>query len=106
MPLWGKEDNANSVPKHLSTSNDVTRFGQSQDHAVFVDTEEAGVESNRAKGLKTPGWNLFRTYTDANGNTRRRVENLVSMKVAAADAGDLGISGNTTIEDAIVADPE
>ena len=104
MPLWGKEDNANSAPKYLS--DDVNAKPQVDvDNAYFVDTEEAGVESNRAKGLQTPGWNLYTSYTDSDGATRHRAESLVAMKVAAVDAGDLGVSGNTDIEDTTVADP-
>lgn len=104
MPLWGKEDNANSAPKFLSDSNDATPQTD-VDNAYFVDTEEAGVTANRAKGLQTPGWNLYTTYTDSDGATRHRVETLVPMKVAAVDAGDLGVSGNTDIEDTVVEDP-
>lgn len=96
MASWGKTDDANSVPTYLSTED--------ANNAVFVDLTEAGVESNRAKGLKTPGWNLYQTYTDQNGNTRHKVEPLVTMKVTAEDAGDLGVSGNTAFEDQTVSD--
>lgn len=118
MALWGKTDAAASAPKFLidgantsivPTANTARDYGGLPDqvdlnNAFFVDTTEATIESNRDAGLKTPGWNLFTTYTDANGNTRRRVESLVPMKVSAASAGDAGISGNTAIEDATVAD--
>lgn len=103
MPMWGKTDTAASAPKFLSTDANATPQTD-KDNAYFVDTTEATIESNRDAGLRTPGWNLFTTYTDANGATRRRVESLVPMKVAAADAGDLGVSGDTAIEDATVAD--
>lgn len=98
MPLWGKTDDANSAPKYLSTAD--------AENAYFVDVTEAAVASNRAKGLQTPGWNLYNTYTDTNGNTRHKVEVLVPMKVTASDAGDLGPEGNTTIEDTVVADSD
>jgi hypothetical protein len=118
MALWGKTDTLASAPKYLidgantsivPTANTARDYGGLPDqvdvnNAFFVDTTEAAVESNRDSGLRTPGWNLFTTYTDANGATRRRVESLVVMKVAAADAGDLGVSGNTDIEDTTVAD--
>lgn len=57
--------------------------------------------SNIAKGLGTPGWYDIVTYTDAQGNPRTKVELLVPMKVAQADAGD---GANTTAEDAVVPD--
>jgi hypothetical protein len=102
MGSWGKTDTLADAPKWLNANDPNT--SNDKDYAFFVDTDEAQVASNRAKGLKTPGWNLYREYTDQNGNTRRIVEPLVTMKVTAADAGDLGITGNTTIEDSTVAD--
>jgi hypothetical protein len=105
MALWGKTDTLADVPKWLEDDANNTNKSHDRDLAVFVDTEEAGVASNRAKGLKTPGWNLYHTYTDGLGNTRHKAESLVVMKVAAVDAGDDGVTGNTDIEDTIVADP-
>jgi hypothetical protein len=99
MALWGKTDALASVPKYLETSADNTNTSNDKDNAVFLDVTEAGIAANRAKGLKTPGWNL---YSNAGG--RHRTECLVAMKVSAADAGDLGVTGDTTDEDAIVAD--
>ena len=96
--LWGKTDTQSDAPKYLSSAD--------ADDAYFVDLGEAGVESNRDKGIVTPGWNLYTTYTNALGETRHKVETLVPMKVSAADAGDAGVTGNTAVEDTVVADPE
>jgi hypothetical protein len=104
MALWGKTDAPASVPKYLEDDANNTNKSHDKDNAVFVDLSEAGVTANRAKGLKTPGWNLYHTYTDQNSVTRHKAESLVVMKVSAADAGDLGVTGNTAVEDAIVAD--
>jgi hypothetical protein len=103
MALWGKTDTLADAPKWLSDDPNVM---PSQDvfNAFFVDIEESQVTSNRDKGLKTPGWNLYREYTNGVGQTRRIAEPLVVMKVSAADAGDLGVFGNTEIEDSTVAD--
>ena len=101
MSMWGKTDTAASAPKFLSTNTNATPQTD-KDNAYFVDVTEASIESNRDAGLRTPGWNLFVTYTDTNGNTRRRVESLVPMKVASATAGDAGVSG--TGDDSVVAD--
>lgn len=65
--------------------------------AIFVDTNEAAVVSNRNVGLHTPGWNLYETRTDSGGNTRRRVETLVPMKVANTTATDAGVLGTGDI---------
>jgi len=99
MALWGKTDAVASVPKWLEDSTDNTNKSHDKDNAVFVDLTEAGVAANRAKGLKGPGWWLYHT---ANG--RHFAECLVPMKVSAGDAGDLGVTGDTADEDAIVAD--
>jgi hypothetical protein len=99
MALWGKTDAIASVPTWLSADTDNTNASNDKDNAIFVDVTEAGIAANRAKGIKTPGWNLHIT---AGGRTR--TECLVAMKVSAADAGDLGITGDTAVEDAIVAD--
>jgi hypothetical protein len=80
MALWGKTDAVESAPKYLSAED--------AEKAYFVDTTEATIESNRDKGIKTPGWILYNTYTDANGNVRNKSEVLVPMKVSASDAGD------------------
>jgi len=116
--LWDKVDTLAGAPKHLinGANTDVVPVDDASreyagiapqndlNNAYFVDTTEAGVASNRGVGLKTPGWNLYTTYTDANGASRNKVEVLVPMKVSATDAGDLGISGNTSIEDLTVLD--
>ena len=101
MSLWGKTDAAESAPKFLSTDANATPQTD-KDNAYFVDTTEAGIESNRDSGLRTPGWNLYTAYTDSTGATRRRVESLIPMKVAAAAAGDAGVSGAG--DDSVVAD--
>lgn len=63
-----------------------------------VDVTEARVAANRAKGINTPGWTSFATYTDAQGNTRRKVECLVAMNgMTQAVAGDAA-------DDTVVAD--
>jgi hypothetical protein len=100
MGSWGKTDTLADAPKWLETDANNTNTSNDKDNAVFIDVEEAGVAANRAKGLKTPGWNL---YSNAGG--RHRSEVLVAMKVAAADAGDLGVTGNTAVEDTIAVDP-
>lgn len=96
MALWGKTDVLGSVPKFIAAADVAKTF--------FVDTTEVGVAANRAKGIQTPGWNSFVQYTDSLGNTRRRVEPLVVMKMTAGAAGDAGTTGVTATEDATVAD--
>ena len=82
MPLWNKTDEVAGRPKYWSRDVD--------DSIYLVDNTEAEVASNRAKGLKTPGWNTYITYTDSNGNTRHKSETLVALNVSSVDAGDTG----------------
>jgi|TARA_Y100000114_G_scaffold40922_1_gene36426 hypothetical protein len=99
MALWGNTDDANSAPKYLNSTD--------KDNAYFVDTTEAAVASNRAKGLKTGGWNLYTTYTAGAGGaiTRHKAESLVAMSIAQGDAGlDKGGADDATNEDTVVAD--
>ena len=62
-----------------------------------VDLTEAQVAANMAKGLKTPGWVRYKTYTDMHGATRHKAESLVVMRsMTQAVAGDA--------EDTVLAD--
>ena len=100
MALWGKTDALASVPKWLEDDANNTNKSNDRDNAIFIDLTEAGVASNRAKGLTGPGWWLY--FQDSNG--RHHAECLVPMKVSQADAGDLGVTGDTADEDLVAAD--
>jgi hypothetical protein len=89
MALWGKLDNAGSKPKYLNTADKAVTF--------VIDSTEATVASNKAKGLNTPGWVRYTTYTDAQGRTRNKSEVLVAMSVTQAAMTDAA-------DDATVAD--
>ena len=108
IKLYGTK--AQAVAGHASTGlKALTGVGVGAGHnfvktpsdIYFVDTTEAGIAANRAKGLQTPGWNSYSTYTDGTGATRHKVETIVPMKVAAGTAGDVGVDG---ADDAVVAD--
>lgn len=79
-------------------------FQKTPENLFFIDYEESQQAENQARGLNGPGWWLYETYTDAYGNTRHKAECLVPMVIAAADAGDLGVTGDTAVEDATVVD--
>ena len=115
MPLWNKTDELASAPTFLKDPADFPAAAPARDYfgvnnaenlenAYFVDTTEAAVDANRDKGIKTPGWILYNTYTDGNGNVRHKSEVLVPMKVSAAAAGDLGVANSSIIEDSTIAD--
>lgn len=57
--------------------------------SVFIDAVEATLAENRERGLNSPGWWEYMTYTDADGNTRHKAQQLVSFKSAPANTADL-----------------
>jgi hypothetical protein len=57
------------VPKYLTVE-------QAVEEATLVTVSEAQDLGNRASGVKTPGWTLYKEY----GDGRKRVETLVAMK--------------------------
>lgn len=91
MALWGKIDNEASKPKYLSDELRNEQTVSDKDATAGVDVAEATAIVNRAKGIKTPGWTEYRTYTDAQGNTRHKAEVLVAF------AGDFTSGDNDTL---------
>ena len=65
---------------------------------VFIDATEAGLAANRERGLVSPGWWSYQTYTDAAGKTRHKAECLVNIQGPEANASE------TQADDAIAAD--
>ena len=55
---------------------------------LFIDDTEAALDENKIRGLKWPGWWLYRTFTDGDGNTRHKAECLAFANATAANAGD------------------
>jgi len=82
MALWGKTDTQADAPKYLSETEAANVY--------LIDSTEASVAGNKAIGMGTGGWNLYTTYTTEQGETRHKAENIVAMRVAAGDAGDVG----------------
>ena len=94
MSLYGKDDsNANKTKAGIGVS------GSSQAKTiVFIDDTEAQLASNKARGVSSPGWYSFFTYTDMHGNTRYKSEQLVSITDPEANASE------TQADDTIGAD--
>jgi hypothetical protein len=68
------------LPKYVSTAEIVAN------NIVGIDNTEAGIANNRIRGLSTPGWNKYVTYTDMHGRTRHKTETLVVL--AGGMSGD------------------
>ena len=84
MSLYGKDDsNANKTKAGIGVS------GSSQAKTiVFIDDTEAQLAENKARGVGSPGWYSFFTYTDMHGNTRYKSEQLVSITDPEANASE------------------
>lgn len=65
---------------------------------IFVSAEEAALDTNKKKGLTSPGWWLFRTYVDSTGVTRYKSEMLANITNTEATDNDV------TSDDEIAAD--
>lgn len=87
MGLWTMTDSAAGKPKNLSSAEKAVTFG--------IDATEAAVTANKAKGINTPGWVKYTTYTDAQGATRHKAEVLVA-------AGSMGGDNDTIDPDPVV----
>jgi hypothetical protein len=71
------------VPKY------VTAAEIASNNIIGVDDTEASIAANKARGINTPGWTKYVTYTDMHGNTRYKTEPLVVMSSAVtSDAPD------------------
>lgn len=77
MSLWNNTDTDASKPKYLNAADKAATVG--------VDVTEAQTAANIAKGINTPGWVKYSTYTDAQGGTRNKSEVLVAMSSMTGD---------------------
>lgn len=96
MSLYGRVDSAaNQTQAGLDRGNGA---GSATETIVFVDETEAGLAANKARGLSSPGWWSYRTYTDAAGKTRHKAEQLAFITNPEANADE------TLSDDTIAAD--
>jgi hypothetical protein len=78
MALWSNTDDEASKPKYLNTADKADTLG--------VSVNEATQAVNIAKGINTPGWVKYTTYTDAQGGTRNKSEVLVALSSMTGDS--------------------
>lgn len=81
-----------AVAEYVITGGDSASY-----QLIFADSTEGSLAVNETRGIWGPGWWLYRTFTDAAGNTRHKAECLAHLNVAA------GVSGDDD-DDAIAAD--
>ena len=75
----------------------------------FIDVNEAKQAENRARGLKSPGWWLYRAWTNADGSLAQHSECLVALGGQSdklqATTGDLGTGlRNGATDDSVAVD--
>jgi len=73
----------------------------------FVDADEATQPSNRARGIKGPGWWAYRSWTNADGSVQHRCEQLIAMGAYAGATGSgtyQAQTGDNAADDAVVYD--
>ena len=89
LTLNGAWSTANATTQTITGQDSPKYVPAAQITEIFgVDTTEAQLAANRAKGLDTPGWVRHVTYTDMHGNTRTKTESLVAMSSITGDAPD------------------
>lgn len=59
----------------------------------FIDSAEALVDTNQAKGLNAPGWWKYSTYTDGSSTVRHKAELLCAISEAGVGVADAGVDG-------------
>jgi len=59
----------------------------------FIDSAEAVVDTNQAKGLNAPGWWKYSTYTDGTSTVRHKAELLCAISEAGVGIADAGVDG-------------
>jgi hypothetical protein len=87
-------------PKYVYRNGNPTVGGKAGLELVYgIDETEAALAANKARGITTPGWTRFQTYTDAQGSTRYKTEILVAAggftQATIGDAADDTVAADT-----------
>ena len=96
MSLYGRTDSNANKTKIENLRNAVPNTDT--ETIVFVDNTEASLTENKLRGITSPGWWSYRTYTDAAGKTRHNAEHLVFISNPDLNANE------TQADDAVAAD--
>ena len=84
MSLYGRTDsNANKAKADIGVAAD------SQTKTIlYIDETEAALPQNKSRGLNAPGWWSYFTYSDNEGNTRHKAEQMVFIAGGEANADE------------------
>lgn len=94
------------------TAIDLTAVGVGTAHTLqhspsdiyFVDSVEATISTTRAKGIKSPGWWSYKTWTNADGSVQHAAECLVAMQ--GANVSLVPATAGDRADDAVLPDAE
>lgn len=84
MSLYGRTDSNDNVTK---AERGIANSSQAKT-IVFVDDTEAALNENKTRGITSPGWWAYFTYTDTEGNTRHKAEHLITLADPEANADE------------------
>lgn len=84
MSLYGRTDSNDNVTK---AGIGIASSSQAKT-VVFVDDTEAALNENKTRGITSPGWWAYFTYTDTEGNTRHKAEHLITLADPEANADE------------------
>jgi len=106
IDITGQGNDAQYLQRNTEGNEDYDHTYNGSD-IYFVDADEATQPSNRARGIKGPGWWAYRSWTNADGSVQHRCEQLIAM---GAYAGATGFgtyqaqTGDNAADDAVVYD--
>ncbi|MFZ9741896.1 MAG: hypothetical protein ACO3CQ_08395, partial [Candidatus Nanopelagicaceae bacterium] len=96
MSLYGRTDSNDNLDKVLDANGLVNVLPQAD--VYFVDGTEASLAENKGRGITGPGWWSYYTYTDSDGNTRHKAEQLAFISNPDTNANE------TQTDDDVAAD--
>jgi hypothetical protein len=76
------------APKFVYQNANAPAGKAALEQTFFVDSTEAAVATNKAKGITHSGWWRLKTYTDSASTTRYKAICLVAMGTAVGVSGD------------------
>ena len=91
---WSTANLSASTIVGQDTPKYVTQADVLANTIIGLDATETGVTANRAKGLITPGWTKYTTYTDMHSVTRHKSE-ILTTGVLSSDANDDSIAADS-----------
>ena len=78
-----------TAPKEVAAAVLTPSYDSRTREILYVDLAEAQLESSRKRGLKIPGWHVFETFENAQGDTVYHAECIAAVKnYQAATTGD------------------